>query len=139
MFPSAWQPYNQRDVQFEILFFTSLFSSLFFPLPKQNYAAEVNCLVALHELYKYINKYYDQVSTRSMTAEVHLALVCIQKSLNSDKQYPREHTTICKTCQIVCLRSPDPIRFRRYALRLSVVMRLQMCLYFTQTDKASGL
>lgn len=33
-----------------------------FTLPKQNYAAEVNCLVALHELYKYINKYYDQVS-----------------------------------------------------------------------------
>lgn len=31
-------------------------------LPIQNYAAEVNCLVALHELYKYINKYYDQVS-----------------------------------------------------------------------------
>lgn len=30
--------------------------------PKQNYTAEVNCLVALHELYKYINKYYDQVS-----------------------------------------------------------------------------
>lgn len=29
---------------------------------KQNYTAEVNCLVALHELYKYINKYYDQVS-----------------------------------------------------------------------------
>lgn len=33
-----------------------------FTLPTQNYAAEVNCLVALHELYKYINKYYDQVS-----------------------------------------------------------------------------
>lgn len=33
-----------------------------FTLTKQNYAAEVNCLVALHELYKYINKYYDQVS-----------------------------------------------------------------------------
>lgn len=31
-------------------------------LKLQNYAAEVNCLVALHELYKYINKYYDQVS-----------------------------------------------------------------------------
>jgi len=30
---------------------------------EQNYAAEVNSLVALHELYKYINKYYDQVST----------------------------------------------------------------------------
>ncbi|KAG7239856.1 hypothetical protein INR49_030589 [Caranx melampygus] len=28
-----------------------------------NYAAEVNCLVALHELYKYINKYYDQIIT----------------------------------------------------------------------------
>ncbi|KAJ0064660.1 hypothetical protein NL108_011519, partial [Boleophthalmus pectinirostris] len=26
----------------------------------RNYAAEVNCLVALNELYKYINKYYDQ-------------------------------------------------------------------------------
>lgn len=38
------------------------FASLFFTLPEQNYAAEVNCLVALHELYKYINKYYDQVS-----------------------------------------------------------------------------
>lgn len=34
----------------------------YFYLPKQNYTAEVNCLVALHELYKYINKYYDQVS-----------------------------------------------------------------------------
>ena len=33
-----------------------------FILLKQNYTAEVNCLVALHELYKYINKYYDQVS-----------------------------------------------------------------------------
>lgn len=30
---------------------------------KQNYTGEVNCLVALHELYKYINKYYDQVGT----------------------------------------------------------------------------
>ncbi|XP_041860187.1 plexin-B1-like isoform X2 [Melanotaenia boesemani] len=29
----------------------------------RNYAAEVNCLVALHELYKYINKYYDQIIT----------------------------------------------------------------------------
>uniref|UniRef100_A0A3B4XE49 Plexin-B1 n=1 Tax=Seriola lalandi dorsalis TaxID=1841481 RepID=A0A3B4XE49_SERLL len=28
-----------------------------------NYAAEVNCLVALHQLYKYINKYYDQIIT----------------------------------------------------------------------------
>lgn len=36
----------------------------YFYLPKQNYTAEVNCLVALHELYKYINKYYDQVSAR---------------------------------------------------------------------------
>uniref|UniRef100_A0A669BGY8 Plexin-B1 n=1 Tax=Oreochromis niloticus TaxID=8128 RepID=A0A669BGY8_ORENI len=34
-----------------------------FTLPEQNYAAEVNCLVALHELYKYINKYYDQIIT----------------------------------------------------------------------------
>ncbi|XP_047445791.1 plexin-B1 isoform X2 [Mugil cephalus] len=29
----------------------------------RNYSAEVNCLVALHELYKYINKYYDQIIT----------------------------------------------------------------------------
>ncbi|XP_040048740.2 plexin-B1 isoform X3 [Gasterosteus aculeatus] len=29
----------------------------------RNYAAEVNSLVALHELYKYINKYYDQIIT----------------------------------------------------------------------------
>ncbi|XP_044066234.1 plexin-B1-like isoform X2 [Siniperca chuatsi] len=29
----------------------------------RNYAAEVNCVVALHELYKYINKYYDQIIT----------------------------------------------------------------------------
>ncbi|KAM4737577.1 plexin-B1-like isoform 2-T2 [Anableps anableps] len=29
----------------------------------RNYAAEVNCHVALHELYKYINKYYDQIIT----------------------------------------------------------------------------
>ncbi len=48
-------------------FFTSLHPLLLlhlsiFTLPKQNYTAEVNCLVALHELYKYINKYYDQVS-----------------------------------------------------------------------------
>lgn len=28
----------------------------------QNYSGELNYLVALHELYKYINKYYDQVS-----------------------------------------------------------------------------
>lgn len=27
----------------------------------QNYSGELNYLVALHELYKYINKYYDQV------------------------------------------------------------------------------
>ncbi|XP_076132287.1 plexin-B1 [Alosa pseudoharengus] len=27
----------------------------------RNYSGEVNCLVALHELYKYINKYYDQI------------------------------------------------------------------------------
>ncbi|XP_077399598.1 plexin-B1-like isoform X2 [Vanacampus margaritifer] len=29
----------------------------------RNYAGEVNFLVALHELYKYINKYYDQIVT----------------------------------------------------------------------------
>ncbi|KAF7210351.1 plexin-B1 isoform X1 [Nothobranchius furzeri] len=29
----------------------------------RNYTAEVNCLVALYELYKYINKYYDQIIT----------------------------------------------------------------------------
>ena len=29
----------------------------------QNYSGELNYLVALHELYKYINKYYDQVCT----------------------------------------------------------------------------
>ncbi|CAL8277028.1 unnamed protein product, partial [Arctogadus glacialis] len=29
----------------------------------RNYAGEVNHLVALHELYKYINKYYDQIIT----------------------------------------------------------------------------
>lgn len=29
----------------------------------QNYSGELNYLVALHELYKYINKYYDQVSS----------------------------------------------------------------------------
>ncbi|XP_012991951.4 plexin-B1 [Esox lucius] len=29
----------------------------------RNYASEVNYLVALHELYKYINKYYDQIIT----------------------------------------------------------------------------
>ncbi|XP_011475020.2 plexin-B1 isoform X1 [Oryzias latipes] len=29
----------------------------------RNYAPEVNCLVALNELYKYINKYYDQIIT----------------------------------------------------------------------------
>lgn len=28
----------------------------------QNYSGELNYLVALHELYKYINKYYDQVT-----------------------------------------------------------------------------
>lgn len=28
----------------------------------QSFASEMNSLVALHELYKYINKYYDQVS-----------------------------------------------------------------------------
>lgn len=28
----------------------------------QNYSGDLNSLVALHELYKYINKYYDQVS-----------------------------------------------------------------------------
>uniref|UniRef100_A0A8C5SYS9 Plexin B1 n=1 Tax=Laticauda laticaudata TaxID=8630 RepID=A0A8C5SYS9_LATLA len=29
----------------------------------QNYSGELNSLVALHELYKYINKYYDQIIT----------------------------------------------------------------------------
>ncbi|XP_042195517.1 plexin-B1 [Callorhinchus milii] len=29
----------------------------------RNYSNEMNCLVALHELYKYINKYYDQIIT----------------------------------------------------------------------------
>lgn len=42
------------------------FVHLYFYLPKQNYTAEVNCLVALHELYKYINKYYDQVSIQKV-------------------------------------------------------------------------
>uniref|UniRef100_A0A8C7F4H3 Plexin b1a n=1 Tax=Oncorhynchus kisutch TaxID=8019 RepID=A0A8C7F4H3_ONCKI len=32
-------------------------------LTEHNYAGEVNYLVALHELYKYINKYYDQIIT----------------------------------------------------------------------------
>uniref|UniRef100_A0A8C0VKP6 Plexin B1 n=1 Tax=Cyanistes caeruleus TaxID=156563 RepID=A0A8C0VKP6_CYACU len=30
---------------------------------KQNYSGDLNSLVALHELYKYINKYYDQIIT----------------------------------------------------------------------------
>lgn len=29
----------------------------------RNYSGELNYLVALHELYKYINKYYDQIIT----------------------------------------------------------------------------
>ncbi|TWW56358.1 Plexin-B1 Semaphorin receptor SEP [Takifugu flavidus] len=29
----------------------------------RNYTADINCLVALHDLYKYINKYYDQIIT----------------------------------------------------------------------------
>ena len=33
---------------------------MWFPT-SQNYSGELNYLVALHELYKYINKYYDQV------------------------------------------------------------------------------
>lgn len=32
----------------------------------QSFASEMNSLVALHELYKYINKYYDQVSVMSL-------------------------------------------------------------------------
>lgn len=46
-----------------------------FILPKQNYTAEVNCLVALHELYKYINKYYDQVSITKVQKH-HSWVVC---------------------------------------------------------------
>ena len=69
---------NTLDVEFEIKYEWQplqflhkpppchFFTSLVFTLPKQNYAAEVNCLVALHELYKYINKYYDQVSIREV-------------------------------------------------------------------------
>lgn len=33
----------------------------------QNYSGDLNSLVALHELYKYINKYYDQVSVQEWT------------------------------------------------------------------------
>lgn len=33
-----------------------------FCLYLQSFASEMNSLVALHELYKYINKYYDQVT-----------------------------------------------------------------------------
>lgn len=35
----------------------------------QNYSGELNYLVALHELYKYINKYYDQVCLHYIMAE----------------------------------------------------------------------
>ncbi|CDR16860.1 unnamed protein product [Oncorhynchus mykiss] len=36
----------------------------------RNYSGELNYLVALHELYKYINKYYDQVSFHSVACLV---------------------------------------------------------------------
>lgn len=72
-FPSGWVP-NKMDLEFAIKykwqtrFLTAStpcrFVHTYFYLPIQNYTAEVNCLVALHELYKYINKYYDQVSIK---------------------------------------------------------------------------
>lgn len=70
---SFWVVAQRLDVEFKIRYEWQTMQIYQFPtcdacssfhvyLPKQNYTAEVNCLVALHELYKYINKYYDQVS-----------------------------------------------------------------------------
>ncbi|KAJ4928630.1 hypothetical protein JOQ06_004260 [Pogonophryne albipinna] len=42
----------------------------------RNYTAEVNCLVALHELYKYINKYYHQVSTPGRVVFKYFSTTC---------------------------------------------------------------
>lgn len=46
---------QSRDAQFDLKHECSVF---------QNYSGELNYLVALHELYKYINKYYDQVCVK---------------------------------------------------------------------------
>lgn len=40
---------------------------------KQNYSGDLNSLVALHELYKYINKYYDQVSVCFQQVRIYLS------------------------------------------------------------------
>lgn len=46
----------------------------------QNYSGDLNSLVALHELYKYINKYYDQVSVCSRYEHAFLLLPPKQKN-----------------------------------------------------------
>ncbi|KAI4827870.1 hypothetical protein KUCAC02_031232, partial [Chaenocephalus aceratus] len=48
----------------------------------RNYSGELNYLVALHELYKYINKYYDQVCTLSVTQQLISCMVCVYSTLN---------------------------------------------------------
>lgn len=44
---------------------TSLPVSLYLSVSLQSFASEMNSLVGLHELYKYINKYYDQVNSNT--------------------------------------------------------------------------
>lgn len=48
----------------------------------QSFASEMNSLVALHELYKYINKYYDQVTITDAHVHLHTQL-CISDLFSS--------------------------------------------------------
>lgn len=49
----------------------------------QNYSGDLNSLVALHELYKYINKYYDQVSV--WFQQVRTCLLLLPSNQNASK------------------------------------------------------
>lgn len=62
-----------------------MFAILFDCFSLQNYSNEVNHLVALHELYKYINKYYDQVQKLNVICFILYFIVDIRRTLTFTK------------------------------------------------------
>lgn len=67
---------------------------------KQNYSGDLNSLVALHELYKYINKYYDQVSVCFQQVWIYLS-----SSATQTKKLQKLTIKSSQTIPILCIIS----------------------------------
>lgn len=67
---------------------------------KQNYSGDLNSLVALHELYKYINKYYDQVSVCFQQV-----WICLSPSTTQTKKMQKLTIKSSQTIPTLCLVS----------------------------------